>query len=131
MKTKGGLTYEKFYTASDVEYAASRGESRIVINEYDVVTDVAKEAAEKHNIQFVIGSEVPEVTNDIPRETASPSVGSPAGVVSNEKIIAPEYRGLISDQEVETWRQEFPILKDAIHVANCSQSAQARGSEKL
>lgn len=117
---------KKFYTASDVEYAASRGESRIVINEYDVVTDVAKEAAEKHNIQFVIGSEVPEVTNDIPRETASPSVGSPAGVVSNEKIIAPEYRGLISDQEVETWRQEFPILKDAIHVANCSQSAQAR-----
>jgi selenocysteine lyase/cysteine desulfurase len=33
---------------------------------------------------------------------------------------------LITEQEVDAWREEFPILKNVIHVANCSQSAQAK-----
>ncbi|NLJ79258.1 MAG: aminotransferase class V-fold PLP-dependent enzyme [Tissierellia bacterium] len=116
---------KKFYTASDVEYAASRGESSIAINEYDVITDVAREAAEKHNIEFVIGNKLTEMADNRPGESTMPNTGRPISSAVDGRIIAPEYRGLISDQEVETWRREFPILKDAIHVANCSQSAQA------
>jgi len=43
-----------------------------------------------------------------------------------EGIIAPEYKALISEEEVDRWREEFPILKNVIHVANCSQSAQSK-----
>ncbi|NLW23554.1 MAG: aminotransferase class V-fold PLP-dependent enzyme [Tissierellia bacterium] len=41
-------------------------------------------------------------------------------------IIAPEYKGLIGEEEIEGWREEFPILKDVVHVANCSQAPQSK-----
>jgi selenocysteine lyase/cysteine desulfurase len=36
------------------------------------------------------------------------------------------FHGRFSDRDLLRWREEFPILKKAIHVAHCSISAQAR-----
>ena len=45
---------KKFYTAADVNFYASKGESVIYIQPEDVVTSVAREEAEKKGIQFSI-----------------------------------------------------------------------------
>jgi len=111
---------KRFYTALDVENAASKGENTIVVNENDVVTSVAKEAADKKGIKFVTQD---IMVNSTAKVTKSEVINSnPAST----KVIAPQYKGLISEQEVDKWREEFPILKDVVHVANCSQSAQAK-----
>lgn len=112
----------KFYTAQDVEYAASRGEKEIVINENDVITSVAKEVAQKSGIKFIVRNlNVNKPTSLNTNESKKNNY-----IKSNKSVIPLTYRGLISEQEVEKWRNEFPILKDVIHVANCSQSAQAK-----
>lgn len=41
-------------------------------------------------------------------------------------IRAPEYEALISEQEIDQWRKEFPILENVIHLGNCSQSPQSK-----
>jgi selenocysteine lyase/cysteine desulfurase len=111
---------KKFFTIQDVEYAASRGENTILMDENDVITSVAKEAADKKGLKFVVrGRE----TNS--QASQNMGVSNNKSTVSNTRIIAPVYKGLISDQEVDKWRNEFPILQDVIHVANCSQSAQS------
>jgi len=42
------------------------------------------------------------------------------------RVTAVPYRGLISEQEVDQWRESFPILKHVAHMGNCSQSAQSK-----
>ena len=111
----------KFYTVQDVEYAASKGESTIIINESDVITSIAKEAADKKGIKFSAKGLAVSSSNK-----AHVSEVIKTNTIIDKKIISLEYKGLISDQEVDKWREEFPILKDVIHVANCSQSAQAK-----
>lgn len=112
---------KKFYTALDVEYASSKRDTKIFINENDVITDVAKEAAKKHNIEFIVRTEESnEDYSHIKTDVIDEKIPK-----TNKSIIAPEYKKLISEQEIDNWRQEFPILQDAIHVANCSQSAQS------
>lgn len=111
----------KFYTAQDVEYAASKGEKTITINKNDVITSIAAEEANKRNIRFVVqGTETNMPINE------STNTNYPNNRLVSKKVIVPAYKGLINEQEIDKWRQEFPILKDVIHVGNCSQSAQAR-----
>lgn len=111
---------KRFYTALDVENAASKGEKVIVVGDNDVVTSIAKEAADKKGVKFVTQD---NKVNNIAKPTKNAEVnGNPAST----KVIAPPYKGLISEQEIDKWREEFPILKDVVHVANCSQSAQSK-----
>ena len=42
------------------------------------------------------------------------------------EIAAPPYRALLSEREVDRWREEFPILQNAVHLGSCSQGAQSR-----
>ncbi|MHB1393040.1 MAG: aminotransferase class V-fold PLP-dependent enzyme [Clostridia bacterium] len=112
---------KRFYTALDVENAASKGEKVIVVSDNDVVTSIAKETADKKGIKFVT-QDIRVNSNVNTTKSALVQNSNPAST----KVTAPPYKGLISEQEVDKWREEFPILKDVVHVANCSQSAQAK-----
>jgi len=111
---------KKFYTAYDVEYALSRGEKIIYVNEGDVITDIAKETAEKNGVSFTssaneIGISENKTDGNLLYSNASKS----------NKVTKAVYKNLMSEDEINKWRNEFPILKNIIHVGNCSQSAQA------
>lgn len=110
----------KFYTAQDVEYAVSRGEDTIVINREDVITSIAKETASSKGVKFVTKDAMNITNSSLGQKNTYNST------TLDNKVKAPNYKGLLSDQEIEKWREEFPILKDVIHVANCSQSAQSK-----
>jgi len=111
---------KKFYTAYDVEYVLSRGEKIIYINEGDIVTDIAKETAEKNGVSFSSsGNDTGMGDNMTDRNKLYNNVS-----MSN-KVIKADYKNLMSEDEINKWRNEFPILKNIIHVGNCSQSAQA------
>ncbi|MDP3386525.1 MAG: aminotransferase class V-fold PLP-dependent enzyme [Eubacteriales bacterium] len=113
----------RFYTAQDVDYAASKGEKEIRINKDDVITSIAKEEAAKKNIKFVIREDkiAASVNDNIVKKSSINTFAR-----SDKRVIAPAYKGLISEQEVDRWREEFPILTNTIHVGNCSQSAQSK-----
>ncbi|MEA4847975.1 MAG: aminotransferase class V-fold PLP-dependent enzyme [Clostridiaceae bacterium] len=119
----------KFYTAQDVEYSFARGETVIYISETDVVTSIAKEIADKKGIRFVVKDKQTASSGNTgikPQAVSKPEYPAPKiQYASNQKIIAPAYKGLISEQEIEKWRAEFPILKTTAHLGNCSQSAQS------
>lgn len=116
---------KKFFTGQDIEFAASQGQKTINVGENDVITAIAKETAEKLGISFITAEKATKTidsytnTNTNNRRVYNPNI-------SNPSISALNYKGLISESEVDAWRQEFPILKDVIHVANCSQSAQSK-----
>ncbi|MCR3954646.1 MAG: aminotransferase class V-fold PLP-dependent enzyme [Gudongella sp.] len=111
---------KKFYTAYDVEYALSRGEKIIYINEGDVITDIAKETAEKNGVSFS------SLANDASIGDNMTDRNELYNNVSKfNKVIRADYKNLMSEDEINKWRNEFPILKNIIHVGNCSQSAQA------
>lgn len=118
----------KFYTENDVEHSIARGEFEIYINELDVITSIAKETADKKGVRFIVKGK--DFKDNKPEESFSPQsykTVSRAAKVSynNKQIIAPKYKGLITDKEIEKWRSEFPILKTVAHLGNCSQSAQS------
>ena len=111
----------KFYTAEDVENAASRGENVIYIKEADVVTSVAKEVAERKNISFE-----KDANNTTNTSVESSNLNNTVNRVETATSRPTPVNGKLTDSVIESWREEFPILEDIIHVANCSQSAQAK-----
>ncbi len=120
---------KKFYTENDVERSFAQGELKIYINEDDVITSLAKETANKKGIEFVRKDKSNQsdihdnYQSQVVNKYDSKTIKSP--IYTNQQIIAPKYKGLISDQEIEKWRSEFPILKTTAHLGNCSQSAQS------
>ncbi|MCQ1530185.1 aminotransferase class V-fold PLP-dependent enzyme [Lutispora saccharofermentans] len=131
---------KKFYTAHDVDFCASKGESIIEMNREDVITSVAKEAALKKGIRFVYkdennyaGSAEPVVQLEFARVSTQPTPQTAFEYTAGKserrsypQVKALPYKGLISEAEVEKWREEFPILKNVAHLGNCSQSAQSK-----
>lgn len=121
---------KKFYTAQDVEYSLAKGENTIFIKDGDVITSIAKETADKKGVKFVLADK-PQASGSYMHNSEAKAAGNynhtPPGSQfrTNNQIIAPVYRGLLSDQEIEKWRAEFPILKTTAHLGNCSQSAQS------
>ncbi len=113
----------RFYTSDDVEIAVSRGKDVIYVSEDDIVTSVAREAAQRKGISFKTeeNSQVDTRTDD---KSTSPENKQASSTFENSRPVG--RNGKLTDKEIEEWRKEFPILKDIIHVANCSQSAQAR-----
>lgn len=121
---------KKFYTAQDVEYSLAKGEKTIFIKDGDVITSIAKETADKKGVKFVSGDKPQESGSYVNNSEAKAGgnynrMPQRSQLRINNQIIAPVYRGLLSDQEIEKWREEFPILKTTAHLGNCSQSAQA------
>ena len=129
---------KKFYTAADVDYCASKGETVIYINPGDVVTSVAREEAGKKGIRFEAGGTaaqtvIPQPKADTP-SPVPPAVPAyhPAGPAAHAvpqaypQVKALPYKGLLGEAEIDRWREDFPILKSVAHLGNCSQSAQSK-----
>lgn len=132
---------KNFYTAEDVSLCLSRGENILYIKSGDVVTSVAKEEAERAGIRFEVLKEdavcfenenmssfeqKPEILKTGPAFVSGsiPVSHSPRMIHSTIKPLP--YRNLLSEAEVDMWREEFPILKEVAHLGNCSQSAQSK-----
>lgn len=123
---------KNFFTAQDVDFALYRGENVIYHDENDVITAAAKEYAQSKGVQFLLKNQAATpASSALPDNTSidkKPPYG-PQPVVQPEiklSVPAPGNQNVLSDADVDRWREEFPILKDIIHVANCSQSAQSK-----
>lgn len=91
----------KFYTSEDIEKLKIKGEKELIVDENDMVMELAREAAARYGIKIIRRSALarrPQVEKD--------------------GKIRPPY-------DIEMWRKQFPILEDGIHLANCSQSPQS------
>lgn len=111
-----------FITVNDVEYALSRGETAICCGVDDVVTAAAKEFAQSKGIAIRAGSPPPTAVQPASGTTHSRNDRfTPAKPLPSR----PVYRGVMSEAEIMRWREEFPILKNCVHAANCSVSAQS------
>jgi len=127
---------KKFYTAADVKYSASKGETRILVDSEDIITSVAKDEAERQGIEFVpAGSPAITAAPIIPaapqayQPTVVPTERKPVVItrsVQHSEIKTLPYQSLLSEAEIDHWREEFPILKNVAHLGNCSQSAQSK-----
>jgi selenocysteine lyase/cysteine desulfurase len=104
-------------TGSDVDAAHKAGQREIVVPAGSTVTAIARERAEKLGLHISIGAATsswsPSHAPSAARSGAAASREAPRAGSS----LAPAY-------DIEAWRKKFPILKSAIHVANCSQSPQ-------
>jgi len=122
----------KFYTAQDVGNFVARGESKVIIDRNDVVTSIAKEEATKKGITFVYKDETVATNPIVPVLAQAPvthTFTAPKPAIArklSQEVKAVPYQGLISESEVDQWREEFPILKNVAHLGNCSQSAQSK-----
>ena len=126
----------RFITNEDIHALAQRGEQELKVEEGARVTDVARETADRLGIKLVIGNDAatprPEapVASSSPRRIAlaRPSKSEPSRGPSRlaEGIMPTVTRSPFSEEELKTWRKEFPGLEATIHLANCSQGAQSR-----
>lgn len=122
---------KQFITMTDIDSVLLRNEKTIVISPQDVVTSAARDYAQSKGISFSVAAEsdnapvfaqlgtAPAAPMTMPQATAPQAQKRPA-------ISVGPFKGSLSDADIEKWREEFPILKTAIHVGNCSQSAQSK-----
>lgn len=110
-----------FYTALDIERLIDRGVTELAIGEVDVVTDEARDQAERAGVAIV-------------RRTAQPAstpamvdvVPTPVGAVDEAQASGPP-----SNDMAAIRRREFATLRK-VHLANCSQGAQpVRAAEAI
>lgn len=119
----------RFITVSDVQEVLRAGGTNIPAGPNDVITSAARDLAQSKGISFS-GSSCPTraaLSNPPPaRASNSPAVyripqPSPGNVDGPYR-----FSGILNEADLLRWREEFPILKEIIHVGNCSQSAQAK-----
>ncbi|RJQ10366.1 MAG: aminotransferase class V-fold PLP-dependent enzyme [Bacillota bacterium] len=101
----------EFITSADLENLARSGTTQLVLRPGVVLTEAARETAARVGVRIV----------DSP-------AGAPAAESWSKPGGPPAWpRGSLMDESVvAAWREEFPILADAIHVGNCSQGPQSR-----
>jgi selenocysteine lyase/cysteine desulfurase len=97
-------------TAWDVENAKNLGKKEIIEKDA-IVTEVAKDRAQKLGIKIITG-------------TLSSSFNRPE--TEDKGFTHIEREPKITEEDARAWKEEFPILKDIIHVGNCSQGSQAK-----
>jgi len=103
----------QFYTASDIRRAAEDGHRELLIDEQDVVTDEARDLAERLRVEIrhhTANRTEPQVTSIPPVESTAAAAGG----------------GL---DWAAIRRNEFPDLTRA-HFSNCSQGAQPERARK-
>jgi selenocysteine lyase/cysteine desulfurase len=92
---------KNFYTSEDIERLNAKGVRELVVNENDLVMELAREAASRYGIKITLRSSV---------------AGRPHSQFGEE--VLPPY-------DIQMWRKQFPLLEKTIHLANCSQSPQS------
>lgn len=116
---------KRFITVAEVEALVARGETLLACGADDVVTSAAKDLAQSRGIQLSLGGApaAPRPAFGGARTVAAPQAGPGAGGGLDGPY---QFNGRMSEGDFIRWREEFPILKTVAHVANCSQSAQAK-----
>ena len=127
----------RFITKEDVYALAQRGEQELRLEEGAHVTDIAQETADHLGVKLVRGAAVatPAPVQEIPSAKGSrriplqgqsrPSV-MPGPASKVEGVVPTVTSSPFTDEELHSWRKEFPSLEATIHLANCSQGAQSR-----
>lgn len=105
----------RFLTALDIELYAAQGVREVLVEPDMVLTAVAREAAARLGITLVM-HEAPG---------AAPVAAAAAPWYEADPGPAPAAASLDDPAVLAYWRAQFPILKDTIHVGNCSQSPQS------
>ncbi|MGB9878958.1 MAG: aminotransferase class V-fold PLP-dependent enzyme, partial [Candidatus Pelagibacter ubique] len=106
-------------TAWDIENARANCKKEIVVEDA-IITEMAKDLAEKLNIKIITKGFDEKLTNKY---------------YDSEKSFDEQSRYTYKDLKITEeialkWKEEFPILKDIIHVGNCSQGPQAKRVRK-
>lgn len=120
---------KKFFTAQDVDYALYHGENLIYHDENDTITAAAMEYAQSKGVQFLSKNSTGQQTDNKLPDTAALPKAPPVRTEYQTKTATPSMvnpNSRLSETDIDRWREEFPILKNIIHVANCSQSAQSK-----
>ena len=111
----------KFYTALDIERLTDRGITELAIDELDVVTDEARDQAERAGIAIVRRAMQPAAAQAV--ADVAPSAAGTAGEMQIGTTAANDFAAIR--------KREFSTLHK-IHLANCSQGAQpVRAAEAL
>ena len=114
---------KRFITASDVQDVLRTGGTAILIGPNDVVTSAARDLAQSKGLVFSGVNGEAGVKSFVSGTSQSYKIPQPGP----GNIDGPyRFSGILSDADILKWREEFPILKNIIHVGNCSQSAQAK-----
>ena len=111
-----------FYTVLDIERLVDRGEQELVIDDIDVVTDEARDLADRVGVTIVRRSQ-----QAVAERPASGDTSSAIGVSGSDLRLSMQ-----TAEDIAAIRnREFSMLHK-IHLANCSQGAQpARAAEAL
>ena len=130
-------------TGADIEFAKAQGHSQIIVGPDTIITNVARESAERMNIRILEeGAQAVSINAVAP--VSAPAPVSPAGtnkpflpsdfmqgqqtgapVISMKSQTSVSAYGEKPPYDMEHWRRQFPILENYVHVANCSQSPQS------
>lgn len=115
---------KRFITVAEVEALIARGETVLACCEGDVVTSAAKDLAQSKGIQIARGGAAAAPNAVFGSAYVAPPAAAPAANGNPDGQY--RFNGRLSEADFLRWREEFPILKTVAHVANCSQSAQAK-----
>ena len=110
-------------TGSDVDAAHKAGQQEIVVPEGSTVTAIARERAEKLGLHISISAEGGIAFRPSTQSTGRRNVTAPPAPVGSQQA-SRTGSSSVPGYDMNAWRKKFPILKSAIHVANCSQSPQ-------
>jgi len=128
------MNMKNFITGQDIEKLSSAGTKSLVLQKDDFLTSVAREECDKFGINIISagkeGSEPTAAPVSYPRESKSSERSSRSAFIPESfrgASMNKPFSGSVNspaDYDIDAWRSQFPILKESIHLANCSQSPQ-------
>jgi selenocysteine lyase/cysteine desulfurase len=119
-----------YITGHDIEALFAAGKRQLALAKNDRMTSIARESCERLGIQVFDGG---AASRSASAPVADPSSASrPVNVFTPAEFKQAEFKPTVSsgshdapaDYDIDAWRAQFPILKEAVHLANCSQSPQ-------
>lgn len=118
---------KKIITGDDVEFTFRSGGKEINLGPKDIITSIAKEKAEKYGILLLRAETPPEEKETGLKTQAGPQARFNPFSGPESKSTGPSVpvQGTSPPFDMEYWRNQFPILKNYVHVANCSQAPQS------
>ncbi len=117
-------------TGEDIDLVFQSGKTEILVEPEDIITGVAKEKAEKYGIRFVISAGIHTAEPKPPIEMSKRTAAKegrfvPAYLAQRRETVPAAAIRPVPTYDLEYWRNQFPLLKTHIHVANCSQAPQS------
>jgi selenocysteine lyase/cysteine desulfurase len=117
-------------TGEDIDLAFQSGKTEISVGPEDIITGVAKEKAEKYGVRFITHEGIHPAESKpsleaSKRTTVKPGKFVPPYLSQKRENLSARTTRPVPPYDLEYWRNQFPLLKTHIHVANCSQAPQS------